>query len=999
MKIKVLLFLTCVALVCATCKKTVQTGDIKGTVKDAKSQAVLVNVKVEQVGKNQAVQTNDKGEYALTGLEPGNISLKFTKDNYDPKTESAIMVEADKTTTFNIELTPFGSVIAVQPLQFDFGATDTELSLEISNSGKADLTWDIISSKSWLVVPVKSGTVQPGKKVFVAIQVVRSGSLAYGKLSGKLSVNNNSGAAVDVDVVMEYKAPNQAPAALFTIAPENGTLATTFVFDASKTTDDYDATDKLEFAWQFETGGTFTAWSKDKTASYKYATDGTKTVTLKARDTETKEGVKTLTLTVAANQPPNAVFTVLPATGKLSTEFQFDASATTDDLDNIAQLKFSWQFEDGEAFTSPSNQTTTTHKYTTAGAKTVTLKAEDTRGATKTVTKTLTIAANQAPVPQFTLPATVGVNQQLTTDASASTDDNDAIANLQVAWNFGEGFSAYTYNKTATHTYTTAGQKTVTLKVKDAQGLENTLAKTINVVANQTPVATFTINPATGNTNTSFALDATGSTDPEDGATGLQYRWDKGDGNEFSIWTTTKTTTAKYTTAGTKTITLEVKDKDGAVGTISKALTVSDAPPQYVTPTAPTAGQEFDPAQNMTITWTTTETAATVMIELYNSAGFLTMVAAATPNDGTHNWTVPKGLTPNTDYYLKITCNGISGHSPAFTILHEPYVLSITQPATGVFWQKGTAAQIKWTANFTSPVKIELYLGSSLTATIAASAPNTGTYEYQVPAGLANGEYYSLKITCQCTEATVAQTGYFSIGDKPALPFELVLINGGTFTMGSPTTELDRNTDETQHSVTLSSFYMGKYEVTQKLWYDIMGTTPSYFANCDDCPVEQVSWDDIQIFLTALNNKYPGYNFRLPTEAEWEYAARAGTSTPFNTGNCLSTSQANYDGNYPYQTCSKGIYLGKTTAVGSYAPNAYGLYDMYGNVWEWCSDWYGTYNTGAQTNPTGAASGSDRVLRGGSWLNNAQYCRSAYRRDFTPSNRNYYYGFRLVRAF
>ncbi|GHU50678.1 hypothetical protein FACS1894200_10280 [Spirochaetia bacterium] len=136
---------------------------------------------------------------------------------------------------------------------------------------------------------------------------------------------------------------------------------------------------------------------------------------------------------------------------------------------------------------------------------------------------------------------------------------------------------------------------------------------------------------------------------------------------------------------------------------------------------------------------------------------------------------------------------------------------------------------------------------------------------------------------------------------------------------------------------------------------------------------------------------------RLPTEAEWKYACRAGTSTPFSTGSNITTDQANYDGNGLYNGNAKGTYREKTWAVGSGTPNAWGLYDMHGNVWEWCWDWYGSYASGAQTNPAGAASGSDRVLRGGSWSHNAVYVRSASRSDSTPTIRDYGVGFRVVR--
>jgi len=219
-------------------------------------------------------------------------------------------------------------------------------------------------------------------------------------------------------------------------------------------------------------------------------------------------------------------------------------------------------------------------------------------------------------------------------------------------------------------------------------------------------------------------------------------------------------------------------------------------------------------------------------------------------------------------------------------------------------------------------------------------------------------------------------------------------IEGGTFQMGSTTGDSD---EQPVHSVTLSTYYMSKYEVTQAQWKAVMGSNPSSFSGCDKCPVENVSWDDIQTFIQKLNAQ-TGQTYRLPTEAEWEYACRAGTTTPFNTGNNLTTSQANYHGDYPYNGNPKGEYRVKTTPVGTFAPNAWGLYDMHGNVREWCSDWYGTYPSGSQTNPTGAATGSRRVFRGGSWYSFAQYCRSAYRYYSAPDNRDYYLGFRLVLA-
>lgn len=215
-----------------------------------------------------------------------------------------------------------------------------------------------------------------------------------------------------------------------------------------------------------------------------------------------------------------------------------------------------------------------------------------------------------------------------------------------------------------------------------------------------------------------------------------------------------------------------------------------------------------------------------------------------------------------------------------------------------------------------------------------------------------------------------------------------VAIPGGMFTMGSPEGEADRYDNETQHEVTLTAFKMSKYEVTF-YQYDFFCDATGRSKPDDEGwgrgkrPVINVTWFDAIAFTEWLG-------CRLPTEAEWEYACRARTTTPFNTGNKLTTSQANCYSNI------KSEYKNKTLPVGSFAANDWGLYDMHGNVWEWCSDLYGDYSTSAQTNPKGASSGSDRVYRGGSWNMYDQYCRSAYRSSNYPDGNYSSVGFRVV---
>lgn len=223
---------------------------------------------------------------------------------------------------------------------------------------------------------------------------------------------------------------------------------------------------------------------------------------------------------------------------------------------------------------------------------------------------------------------------------------------------------------------------------------------------------------------------------------------------------------------------------------------------------------------------------------------------------------------------------------------------------------------------------------------------------------------------------------------------EMIYCAPGSFMMGSSEDEEDHFDDETQHKVTLTrGFWLGKYPVMQAQWESVMGDNPSYFEG-DANPVDYVSWDDCKEFIKKINSRF-NFTARFPTEAEWEYACRAGTTTMYHWGNALNGDRANCNGNFPCGTSVTGCYLQKTTPVGSYDANPWGFYDMHGNVLEWCADWYGSYLTKAVTDPEGPASGVGRVLRGGSWFNIASSCCSAYRYSRDPDDRISLYGFRL----
>jgi len=240
-------------------------------------------------------------------------------------------------------------------------------------------------------------------------------------------------------------------------------------------------------------------------------------------------------------------------------------------------------------------------------------------------------------------------------------------------------------------------------------------------------------------------------------------------------------------------------------------------------------------------------------------------------------------------------------------------------------------------------------------------------------------------LTVMAQEVKPGKAEVIDIGKDVKL--EMVLIPAGKFVMGSPKKEKDRSDDETQHEVTLTKpFYIGKYEVTQEQWEAVMGKNPSRRKGAK-LPVTDVSWNNCQDFIKKLNAKTNG-GYRLPTEAEWEYSCRAGTTTAYSYDDNLTKGDANIDGD-------------STKVVGSYKPNAFGLYDMHGNVFEWCNDCYANYPAGAVIDPKGPATGKSRVMRGGSYYWTASIARSSSRNLIftpTPSNGNDLLGFRLART-
>lgn len=237
------------------------------------------------------------------------------------------------------------------------------------------------------------------------------------------------------------------------------------------------------------------------------------------------------------------------------------------------------------------------------------------------------------------------------------------------------------------------------------------------------------------------------------------------------------------------------------------------------------------------------------------------------------------------------------------------------------------------------------------------------------------------------------ETGILTIKLPGNVEMKFRKIPAGKFTMGSPENEKEWSDNERpQHLVTITRpFYLGMYEVTQAQWKVVMGNNPSKFRGCgDDCPGERVSWGDVQEFINKLNQIEGLNKYRLPTEAEWEYACRAGSNTRFGFGDDEAVL-----GQYAWYDRIEE----STHPVGQKRPNAWGLYDMHGNVMEWCQDWYGDYPSASETDPIGPSSGGYRVIRGGSWKSLPGITRSAFRRGALPASRGSRLGFRLARKF
>ncbi|MBF0627379.1 MAG: SUMF1/EgtB/PvdO family nonheme iron enzyme [Magnetococcales bacterium] len=551
-----------------------------------------------------------------------------------------------------------------------------------------------------------------------------------------------------------------------------------------------------------------------------------------------------------------------------------------------------------------------------------------------------------------------------------------------------------------------AGTAKYQLKVTANDGHNGTAvcAFSLNLVnANDTPTVRNEIpNQAwTRGVSQSFQFSSTAFRD-RDGDS-LRYTAKLADGSSLPGWLRFSSSTRRFTgtpPANASSVNIRVTASDSNGGTVSDTFTLSF--PSNHAPVAARDTLTVTGTQAVSDTLTATDAdgdALTYRIITNGTKGRVTLTNAST---GAFTYTPNSGATGSDSFTFKANDGKTDSNLATITVtlvavtnarpVASAGTLTVSQGIAGTGTLQATDADA-------GDALIYRIVSNGTKGTATITNASTGEYRYTPNSGATGSDTFTFKAndgTVDSTAATITvMINALASEVTNSLGMTFKRIPSGTFTMGSPSGETNHESDEVQHQVTISrAFYMQTTEITQGQWRAVMGSNPSYFSSCGDtCPVEQVSWNDLQDFISQLNSRGEG-RYRLPTEAEWEYAARSGTTTAYSFGNSSSNLS-----DYAWWGCNNGGNSEcKTHPVAQKLPNLWGLYDMHGNVWEWISDRYESYTSSAVTDPH-VYSGPRGVFRGGSWANVAGHSRCANRfGGSTPDIHDTGVGARLVKV-
>ncbi|MBF0215002.1 MAG: SUMF1/EgtB/PvdO family nonheme iron enzyme [Magnetococcales bacterium] len=912
----------------------------------------------------------------------------------------------------------------------------------------ADQTWNRGESKSFQVpanifsdgdgdyltysASLANGSSLPSWLLFNASTRTFSGSPPgdASTLALKVTADDNHGMITYTTFNLWFagSVSNRPPSVITAIADQtwSGSGSKSFQIPANSITDD--DSDTLTYSATLENGAALPAWLSFNVATRTFSGNppaDASALTLKVTANDGRGGT-VQDIFVLSSETTNDAPTVATSianqswSGSGTKSFQVPANTFLDG--DGERLTYSATQANGSALPSWLRFNAGTRTFSgnpPSGAIDRTLKvmADDGHGGTISTNFNLNMSrTNDLPRVANTIPDLVwsgSGTKSFQVSANTFTDGDGDDLTYSATLASGSALPSWLRFDTSTRTFSgnpPAGASSRTLKVIANDGHGGTVYRTFGLTfsgaTNDAPRVSNAISDQTWNRNVSQSFQVPATTFSDGDRDSLTYSAKLANGSALPSWLSFSPSTRTFAgtpPTGVTSLDLRVTVNDGHGSTSSDTFslnfpaTTSNHAPVAVNDTVTTTRNQAvmdtltatdSDADRLTYAIVSNGTRGTVVFTNTTTGAFTYTPNANVTGSDSFTYKVNDGQADSNTATVTVTINPPPNHAPVST----NGTLSVAQ---------NTAITGTLSASDSDQDALLFSIVSNGTkGTVALTNTATGTYRYTPNSGASGSDTFTFKVNDGTTDSntatvtvTIAATGGAEITNSLGMTFKL--IPAGTFTMGeSGCTSPDWwcSGSKPSHQVTISqNFYMQTTEITQGQWRAVMGNNPSYFSSCGDtCPVEQVSWNDLQTFITTLNARNEG-TYRLPTEAEWEYAARAGTTTAYSFGDSESSF-----GNYAWYSSNSSS---RTHPVAQKLPNPWGLYDMHGNVWEWVADWYGSFSSSAVTDPQGPSSGSYRVDRGGSWYDNPASLRSALRDRVYPGLRNLNLGFRLSRTY